>query len=68
MKLFDRIILHPYYRRALKKCGKNVTFGDGINITWKNCSIDDDVSIGGGSTIYMCTGSNYDRCTYNVWT
>lgn len=53
MKLFDRIILHPYYRRALKKCGKNVTFGDGINITWKNCSIDDDVSIGGGA-LFIC--------------
>lgn len=53
IKLFNRFALHPYYRHALKSCGSNVTFGKSVEITWKNCSVGDDVSIGGGA-LFIC--------------
>ncbi len=51
--VFNHFILHPYYRRSLKKCGSNVSFGNNVEIDWKNCSVGNDVSVGQGA-LFIC--------------
>ncbi len=49
-----RLICMPFVRRALKKCGKNVTIGQNFSINSKNVTIGNNSSIGANGTI-MCT-------------
>ena len=52
--IWNRFFLHPYYRKSLKHCGKDVKFGKDIDITWNNCEIGSDVTVGKGAT-FLCT-------------
>lgn len=44
-----RFLISPIYKMGIKKCGKNVTFGERISINFENLSIGDNSSIGSGA-------------------
>ena len=52
-RAYNKLIIQPAYKRLLKTCGKNVSFGKNVEITGRNCSIDDDVFVGEGA-LFIC--------------
>lgn len=48
------ILVMPFKRAMLKKCGKNCLIGIGSDLTYHNISIGDNVSIG-KNAMFMCT-------------
>lgn len=44
-------------KKMLHKCGRNIRIGRNVEITWKNCSIGDDVYIGDNAT-FLCASAS----------
>lgn len=51
---FYNYFVMPFKKAMLKKCGKNVLIGRGCDLTYKNISVGNDVSIG-KNAMFMCT-------------
>lgn len=55
-KIWKKFVTTPINKGMLNSCGKDVRFGDGVEITWNNCSIGNDVYIGKNS-LFMCANA-----------
>lgn len=49
-----KLIAMPFKKAMLKKCGKHVVIGKGSDLTYRNISVGDNVSIG-RNAVLMCT-------------
>lgn len=55
-RIYRRFIIIPLNRKMLGECGKNVSFGKNVTITWENCFIEDSVYIG-QDCLFMCNNA-----------
>lgn len=53
-RVIYKFIIMPFKKSMLKKCGKHVYIGQGSDLTYKNISIGDHVSIN-KNCMFMCT-------------
>lgn len=49
-----RFTIMPFRKALLKGCGRGVYIGPGANMTYRNVTVEDDVSIG-ANALFMCT-------------
>lgn len=48
------LVAAPIRRAALRGCGKDVALGRGVQMTWRNVTLGNDVSVGPGA-LFLCT-------------
>ena len=56
-KFIYKYCIMPFKKACFKKCGKSVTVGKNSNLTYKNISVGDNVSIGRNAE-FLCTRAN----------
>lgn len=57
--VFGIIVRYEFYRFALRKCGRNVFFGFGTVLNYRDIDIGDDVLIGRYNVIHHCDFGRY---------